>query len=224
MDTRILSVENVVVTVDGNVVLRRFSFLLGRGEAALIRVQPGDAAIPFADLAQGLVEPAEGMVSFMGKDWTQYGPDEGAAARGTIRRVFPSGGWLSNLDVDENITLSERHHTVRPIAEIEEEAAKWAARFDLDGVPHLRPALMKRGDLRRAEWVRAFMGRPALILLEEPMKEVYTDHLSALLQAVHDAREQGAAVLWLTGESPESVDGLNPTCRWVVEKGSARAE
>jgi phospholipid/cholesterol/gamma-HCH transport system ATP-binding protein len=222
METSILAFQDVAWLAGDELALRPFRFSLGQGEAAWIAMRPGEQPVPWGDLAQGLVEPSEGAVQFQGKDWRQYAPHEGAAARGAIRRVFASGGWLSNLDVDENVTLSERHHTVRPAADIEAEVDRRARQFGLDGVPRMRPALVKPGELRRAEWVRAFMGTPALIILEEPMRDVYTDHLPALLRAVREARAGGTAILWLTAAATAPVEDLDPIGRWIVEDGVAR--
>jgi phospholipid/cholesterol/gamma-HCH transport system ATP-binding protein len=42
------------------------------------------------------------------------------------------------------------------------------------------------------------MGRPSLILLEEPTKGIFLEVISALMSAVRDARDRGAGVIWLT--------------------------
>lgn len=220
----ILSFQDVEWSTEGGIPLRPFSFSLGPGETALIRIGPEDRSLPLGDLAEGIVAPSAGCVRFLGKDWREYTAHEGAGARGSIRRVFRSDGWLSNLDVDENVTLAQRHHTPRPAAEIEEEAERWARRFGMDGLPRMRPALAEPGDLRRAEWVRAFLGTPALMILEEPMRDVRSDRLPALAQALRQARDRGAAVLWMTAEPAASVEGLDPASRWIVENGTARRE
>src|ERR1035437_7497838 len=84
------------------------------GEMGLVLIPPHTEDFPLADLAEGLVTPDTGTVTFQGADWEELGPDAAAAARGNIGRVFENRGWISNLDVDENITLAARHHTTRP--------------------------------------------------------------------------------------------------------------
>jgi phospholipid/cholesterol/gamma-HCH transport system ATP-binding protein len=56
-------------------------------------------------------------------------------------------------------------------------------------------------DLQRAACVRAFLGRPLLILLQEPTIGMASEILSPLIQAIRDARDRGAAVIWLTRKS-----------------------
>jgi phospholipid/cholesterol/gamma-HCH transport system ATP-binding protein len=136
-------------------------------------------------------------VAFLGADWKTAPPDDQAARRGRIGRVFDGHGWISNLDVDENMTLARRHHTTRPAGEIERDAEALVRRFGLPELPRLRPALMAPADLRRAEWVRAFLGEPRLVILEQPTRDVFAEAIPALAAAVDDACARGAAVLWL---------------------------
>jgi hypothetical protein len=50
--------------------------------------------------------------------------------------------------------------------------------------------------------VRAFLGRPRLVILELPLAVQHDDLLSALLAVGAEARGRGAAVLWLANASP----------------------
>lgn len=176
------------------------SFALAAGELVLVKAQAGLSRHPLADLAEGLVAPDAGRVLFLGEDWQAMPAARAAARRGGIGRVFESHGWISNLDVDENITLARRHHTTRPVEEIDREAEDLARRFGLPGLPRVRPALMRRADLRRAEWARAFLGAPGLVLLEHPEREVHTEARVRLAEAARAACGRGAAVLWITAD------------------------
>ena len=198
--------------------LAQASFSLRAGELVLISLETGAGRSPLADIAEGLVEPEEGLVKFRGRDWRTMDPAAGAAARGTIGRVFETPGWVSNLNVDKNITLSQRHHTLRPEAEIYREAEKWGGLFDLPKLPAGRPARFSRSVRRRAEWTRAFLGSPALIILEQPLRGVYNESLPGLARGVEEARRRGAAVLWITGDSRSSRPGvLNPSQRYQLK-------
>ena len=177
------------------------SFSLKGADLMLVRIEEGGARIPFADVAQGLIEPDAGLVTFLGEDWRAMTPNRSAEQRGKIGRVFETHAWISNLDVDENITLAQRHHTARPESEIAAEAGALAAQFGLGEVPRGRPAVVRRSDLRRAEWVRAFIGEPRLVILENPTKDVHADALGGLVGAVKAARGRGAAVLWMTDDA-----------------------
>jgi phospholipid/cholesterol/gamma-HCH transport system ATP-binding protein len=101
----------------------------------------------------------------------------------------------------ENILLPQRHHTRRSVRRLLDEAGGLAQQFGLPGVPLDLPGDIPAADLQRAACVRAFLGRPALIVLEEPTAGIYLEIISALMNAVREARERGAAVIWLTQKS-----------------------
>jgi hypothetical protein len=44
--------------------------------------------------------------------------------------------------------------------------------------------------------MRAFLGQPILIIIEQPARGVYADLMAPLVSSVQSARNRGAAVLW----------------------------
>jgi len=176
-------------------------FRLLPGDLLRVKTEPGNARLPLADAAEGLIVPDEGAVAFLGVRWSAATPDHVLSLRARIGRVFEGHGWISNLNVLENLTLSQRHHTIRPVPDIIAEAQSLARSFGLSEVPPGRPAGVPGRDLRRAEWIRAFLGHPALILLERPMFGVAREHRPQLIRAVEDGRTRGAAVIWIHDDS-----------------------
>jgi len=176
--------------------LWKVSCVLKPGELLLVRIERENERLPLADVTEGLTTPEDGTVTFQGRDWRDLSADEAAAQRGKIGRLFEDEGWISDLDVDENIMLTQRHHTSRTDQDIIDEALKFARMFGLPGLPRGRPGKVRRWDLRKAACIRTFLGQPTLIILEQPVRGVYTDILSPLLNAVQSARRHGAAVLW----------------------------
>jgi phospholipid/cholesterol/gamma-HCH transport system ATP-binding protein len=168
------------------------------GELVLIRLARLEQTSKFADACAGLVQPATGAIHFLGRNWPELPPDQANALRGRIGRVFRAGNWINQLSLMDNILLSQRHHTRRPDRQLREEAAHLAEQFGLPGVPLDLPGDIPAADLQRAACVRAFLGRPLLVLLEEPTAGIYLEIISALMHAVRKARERGAAVIWLT--------------------------
>lgn len=161
-----------------------------------MRIERENERLPLADVAQGLVPPESGMVSFLDLDWQTLLADAAASQRGKIGRLFDDEGWISDLDVDENILLAQRHHTQRSDDEIMAEAFQFARMFGLPGLPRGRPGKVRRWDLRKAACIRAFLGQPTLIILEQPVRGVYADSMAPLLNAVQSARRRASAVLW----------------------------
>lgn len=180
--------------------LSNASFSLTAGDLMVVRIERENERLPLADTAQGLVSGDHGTVSFLGEDWQGLGTDRAAAQRGRIGRVFDDEGWISDLDVDENIVLAQLHHTNRTEAEIIDEALSLARVFGLPGLPRGRPGQVRRWDLRKAACIRAFLGRPALVIIEQPIRGIYADFMDPLLNAVQSARRRAAAVLWMVSD------------------------
>ena len=193
------------------------SLVLRPGDLAVVRLEADAVRLPLADAACGLVEPGVGSVRFGGQDWCRMGFGRAARERGRIGRTFEGLGWVANLDVDENVMLSQRHHTRRSDADLVAEAAALAGALGLPDLPRSRPAQTRRPVLARAALARAFMGDPALLLLERPEVGLYPEVMTALAEAVRSARRRGAAVLWLTSypdvwRHPD----LHPTARYAI--------
>lgn len=198
----VLSFAGVTTEPDAayDVPIWEVDFTLFPGELLLVRLERGHFRIPLADTAVGLLEPIRGEVRFRGEDWRAMSPDRAASQRGKCGRVFTGHGWLSDMTVNDNITLTQRHHTGRPEADIEAEAANLARFFGLPGLPLRAPGQTRRDDLGRAALARVFLGRPDLVVLEEPTRHIFPDIMPPLMNAIRAARDRGAAVVWITSE------------------------
>ncbi len=179
---------------------------VGAGECVFLRAggDDGRRVRAFGDAVCGIEPPPEGVVRFNGADWRELPPAEAERRRARIGRVFEGAAWVSNLDVDENVLLAQRHHTRRPDAELRAEAERLARTFGLARLPGTRAAWTDPRDLQRAQWVRALLGAPALLLLEFPERRAAAVHVAALAAAVDAARARGAGVLWITARAPAS--------------------
>ena len=183
------------VTPQGHVTLT-----LLPGELTLLDAREPRRATWLADLCCGLFPLAEGAVRFLGHDWHKLPYDYAAALRGRIGRVVANGGWIASIDMATNILLPQLHHTRIPPAKLFAEATRIAADFGLPGLPVGHVEDCSGLDLTRSAYVRAFLGRPALVILEDPAEGHVAELLPPLLNAMAAARAEGSAVLWLTNE------------------------
>lgn len=198
--TNILEFADVTLlsVIHGQSGMEKVSLTAGPGCLILIRVESGNETLPLADAAEGILRPDTGAVRWLGRDWALLGQENECSARARIGRVYEKNAWISNLNVLENITLSQRHHTARPEGDIIAEADALAQYFGLPEAPRNRPAVVPKRELKIAEWVRAFMAKPLLLLLERPETRVADESLPKLCAAVEAARARGAAVIWQT--------------------------
>ena len=176
------------------------------GELIFVQVDRGRLMPMLGDACSGLIAPVSGDARFMGLDWSAQNPEDAAAMRSRIGRAGPDTAWLPFLSVAENVLLAQLHHTRRSTADLLDQAAQLAAALDLPGLPLDRPEAVGSHDRHRAAIVRAFMGQPQLIVLEQPLA---TDSELAprLLDLVLEAQDQGAAVLWVDDRIPQFAYG-----------------
>ena len=181
------------------------------GDFFLVRLARLEQTSTFSDACAGIIQPWRGAVYFLGRNWKKLRPNQANALRGRIGSVFTTANWIKHLSLMENILLPQLYHTHRSASRIRDEAVDLAERFGLPGVPLGPPGDFTAADLQRAALVRAFLGRPSLVLLQEPITAgMGSDIVSALIQAIRNARDRGAAVIWLTRRSDVWNDGSIP--------------
>jgi phospholipid/cholesterol/gamma-HCH transport system ATP-binding protein len=123
------------------------------------------------------------------------------------------------MSMEENILLPQAYHTRRRIRELRDEAALLAGRLGFPGLPRSAPRELNHSDLQMAACVRAFLGRPALVILEDPTVGADAGLLSKLINLIGDFRSQGTAVLWLTLENSIWQDSKLPVSRRLRAAG-----
>ncbi|MCX2563880.1 ABC transporter ATP-binding protein [Acetobacter thailandicus] len=174
-----------------------FSMKLMPGECAIIEVRDNSRATAFADMCSGLVPLVDGAVKFMGLDWADLRDREKNALRGRIGRMSHRSSWPDFLGTYMGIGLQQLHHTTRDMSEVVIEATQLSSWFGLPGLPVLRPDMLSETDLIRASCVRAFLGNPQILLLENLLEACPADLEEAFVGAVVAARNKEAGVIWL---------------------------
>jgi phospholipid/cholesterol/gamma-HCH transport system ATP-binding protein len=203
--------------------LWQVSFTLNPGDLMLVRFANEQTRLPLADAAEGMIVPDQGTIRFLGLDWGDLSARQAAVERGRIGRVFAIAGWISDLTVEENLMLAQRHNTNRPEEDIRNEAASLAKLFSLPGLPQGLSPTVRRQDLQRAACVRALMGRPRLLILEEPTAGAYPQIMAPLMASLRSARSRGAAVIWMTDDQEVWNDrGIPATLRCTMSGSQMR--
>jgi len=199
MNEPVLALSDVASSeLFGRFAPRIAEFLVQPGELVLVDARDATLAAGFADLCCGLQPPEQGMVQFLGHDWSSQPAEMADALRGLIGRVLADPGWLPFLDATTNILLPQLHHTRLATDELLARAAVLADEFGLPGLPGGPIARLAPEDLVRAGFVRAFLGRPRLVVLESPVQGLFGDMVPPLLRRISEVHDRGGAAIWLT--------------------------
>jgi len=204
--TPVVAAAGVRIGARGAFPALTLDLVLHPGELELIRARHKAGSRDITDALLGLSELEAGRVSFRGRAWHELARHEAFELRRGIGRVQESGNWMETRSVLDNLLLPARHHTVLPEEELRERAGLLARAFGLPGLPLLQPGECTPADLERAACVRAFLGRPALVVLEHPMAFADSELLVPLLNAVQQVRRRGGAVLWFTEHAAHAAE------------------
>jgi len=161
----------------------RCNLQLDVGQLAIIHCDDKERGGALVDGLLGL-SPHAGEVRFCGINWSMSDPRRVLQARRDIGRVQSRGNWMEACSVMENILLPLKHHSVVP-----EHALRASA-----------------VDLARSACIRAFLGRPSLVVLEYPLQAPQSDFISALIHSIEQVRRRAGAVLWITDNEQAILD------------------
>lgn len=184
------------------------SFLVPQGSFTALLGPNGAGKSTLFSLITRLFTPRHGAVRVMGHDVTTH-PGLALAAMGV---VFQG----RTLDLDLSIRQNLQYHAA--LHGMSRKAAKQRANEILAGTALAdrmgdKARTLSGGQLRRVEFVRAFMHRPRLILLDEPTVGL---DISARAEIIRTVRElvlkEGVSVLWAT----HLIDEIEATDRVVV--------
>ncbi len=192
-----------------SIALHDADLVVREGELAMIHLGWFQKARRLASLMQGLHRPLQGEVRFQAQDWLGDDYDRHFSMRNRIGRVFEDQAWIENINVAANVTLASRHHGVTK-QEVIADVRHWGADFGVAELIQERPAFVHPSLLQRHQWVRAFLGKPVLLLLERPLKSASTAEASMLLRAVNSIRKEGTAVVWFTSSIDDLAKILEP--------------
>lgn len=171
------------------------------GECIVIETRDMTRGTMLADLCSGMFQLSSGSVRFMGLEWPSLDDRRRNALRGRIGRITRRPVWSNLFGLHVAMMVKELHHTTRSIEAVTAETLRLSERFGLPGIPVDNPDRVSEADLARAACVRAFLGSPQLLLLEDPLERSPVDLSQPFLESLTEARDRGAAAIWFVRDS-----------------------
>jgi branched-chain amino acid transport system permease protein len=197
---KILSLRDVAKKFGGVVALDGIDLEIGAGELVGIIGPNGSGKTTLINVVSGLYRPDSGQVVFDGQDITGQPPFR--IARAGIGRGFQTPRLLESLTVFDNIAVavSAASPAASPAAVSAAPSRKnlllpLLEKTRLLAVLPLLLGGLPGGVLRRVEIARAMMGRPRLLLLDEPAAGLTQAEQDELRQILTELNRDGVAIL-----------------------------
>jgi putative ABC transport system ATP-binding protein len=140
----------------------------------------------------------------------------GVRRRRALRRT--AVGYIFQNPIDNLIEYLDATAQIRLAARLRGQRADPAEidrLFDVLGLSHRAahlPVQLSGGEQQRLAFACAVVGRPAIVVADEPTAELDTAAADRVLQAVHDLRADGVAFL-LSSHDPRVVEGADHLLR-----------
>lgn len=160
--------RNVYLSFDDKPVLADISFLLERGEMALLTGVSGSGKSVLLRLAIGLLKPDAGQILIDGREIETVDESELLAIRGGLMgMVFQEDSLFTGLSVYENVAYRPQEHGWDE-EKIEKAVTEVLQFVGLQGEENKFPEELSGGMKRRLEIARALIGWPSIMLYDEP--------------------------------------------------------
>ncbi len=205
MPDAILSLTDARLTLPGNAgpvdILRGITLRVDRGETVGLVGPSGSGKSSLLMLMGGLERATGGAVLALGQDLTAMNEDALARfRRGNMGVVFQSFHLIPTMTALENVAIPLELAGARdafPRAKAELEAVGLGPRID-----HY-PSQLSGGEQQRVALARAAVGRPAILLADEPTGNLDGANGQAIMDLLFGLRDRHGATLVLVTHSPE---------------------
>ena len=178
--------------------LRGVSFRVHAGELVAIVGPSGSGKSTLLHLMGTLERPSSGRVALTGLDVARMSDRELAAVRATrIGFVFQLFFLAEHATLLENVADGLFYVGV-PARERLERAAEALARVGLGDRLGARPTQLSGGEQQRVAIARALVGRPAIVLADEPTGNLDSATGRTIMALIHELNVQGATIVVIT--------------------------
>jgi cell division transport system ATP-binding protein len=181
----------------GPEVLHGISFEVPEGGFRWLLGPSGAGKTSLLRLLQLAVRPSRGRLTVMGEDIGDAGRETLPRLRRRIGMVFQDFRLLPHLSAFDNVALPLRIGG-RPEGQIKADATEMLRWVGLTAKMAARPAELSGGEQQRVAIARAVVGRPELLLADEPTGNLDDRQAERLMKLLHELNWLGTTVIVAT--------------------------
>jgi ABC-type branched-subunit amino acid transport system ATPase component len=178
-----IEVDGLTVRYGGVTSLDAMSVTFDSGTCGLIGPN-GAGKTTFFNVLSGFVRPAAGTVRAFGEDLLSI--VHFRRARWGVRRTFQTEQAIEDLSVFDNVAMIHEHARLGGSSR-RQDVLDAVSFVGLEADPFARVRTLGAGERRLVEVARAVVGRPRLVLLDEPaagLPDEETEHLGQVIRGI----------------------------------------
>ena len=159
----IISLKNIAVSFDGEIVLKDFNLSIRDGEFVTLLGPSGCGKTTTLRIIGGFVKPDTGDVFFNGKKINDLPPH-----KREVNTIFQKYALFPHLNVYDNVAFGMRVHG-KSESQIKTTVKERLNLVNLNGFAHRNVNLLSGGQQQRVAIARALANEPKVLLLDEPL-------------------------------------------------------
>jgi ABC-type branched-subunit amino acid transport system ATPase component len=189
----VIEVKDLTVRFGGVTPLDHMTVTFESGTCGLIGPN-GAGKTTFFNVLSGFVRPVAGSVTAFGEDLLSMAHFR--RARWGLRRTFQTEQAIEELTIYDNVGMVHEH-SARESRSTREEDVLGAIEFVGLSEPHVKVGTLGARDRRLVEVARAVVGKPRLVLLDEPAAGLPDDESAVLGEVIRAIPEHMGALVIL---------------------------
>jgi branched-chain amino acid transport system ATP-binding protein len=199
----VIEVNDLTVRFGGVTSLDGMNVTFETGTCGLIGPN-GAGKTTFFNVLSGFVRPSGGTVQAFGENL--LGMAHFRRARWGLRRTFQTEQAIDDLSVYDNVGMVHEHSKLSGATRSEDVLGAISI-VGLESVAYARVGTLGSGQRRLVEVARAIVGKPRLVLLDEPAAGLPDEETAHLGQVIRGIPEQTGAMVILVDHDMSLVSG-----------------
>jgi ribose transport system ATP-binding protein len=171
------------------------------GEIHAVVGENGSGKSTLLGIASGFVEPDQGTVLIGGRRLRKDSPAE--ARRLGLGMAYQDNSQVLMLSVRENLFMATPPDRRPPYWQMKKWATDTLAEFELDLFPDAPTMHLTLAQRQLFEVVKALIGDPKVLLLDEPTTALGPDEVGLLHRIIHSRADSGVGIVYVSHRLPE---------------------